>query len=46
MYYTTKVELDAGNAERELVLHTNHPRLEHCKALGRLIGYLKVKYTK
>ena len=34
------------NAARELAVHMSHPGPGHCKALGRLIGYLKGKETK
>ena len=46
IWYTTKVGPDVENVARELVVHISHPGLEHWKALGCLIGYLKVKYTK
>ena len=46
MCYTTKVGPDMANAARELAVHMSHPGLEHWKALGRLIGYLKGKYIK
>ena len=41
MRYTTKVGPHVKNAVRELVVHMSHPGTEHCKALGRLIAYLK-----
>ena len=46
MWYTTKVGTDVANAAIDLSLHIIHPGLEHWKALGRLIGYLKGKETK
>ena len=46
MWYTTKVVPEVTNAEIELVVHMSHPGTEHCKVLGRLIGYLKGKETK
>ena len=46
MWYTTKVGPDVSNAARELEVHMSHPGLEHWKALGHLIGYLKGKETK
>ena len=46
MWYTTKVGPDAGNTARELVVEMIHPGPEHCKALGRLIAYIKGKYNK
>ena len=46
MWYTTKVGSDMKNAARELAMHMIYPGLEHWKAFGRLIGYLRVKKTK
>ena len=46
MWYTIKVGPDVANAARELAVHMSRPGPEHWKVLGRLIGYLKVKYTK
>ena len=46
MWYTTKVESNVANAARELAVHRSHPGMEHCKELGCLIGYIKVKETK
>ena len=46
MWYTTKVRPDVANATRDLAVHMSHPGPEHLKALGRLIGYIKVKYMK
>ena len=46
IWYTTKVVPDVANVARYLALHMSHPGTEHLKALGRLIGYLKGKYTK
>ena len=43
MWYTTKVGPDVANVARELAVHMSHPGPEHCKALGRLIGYIKGK---
>ena len=43
MWYTNKVLPDVVNVARELVVHIIHPGPEHWKALGYLIGYLKVK---
>ena len=34
------------NATRELAVHLSHTGLEHWKALGNLVGYLKGKKTK
>ena len=46
MWYTTKVVPDMENAARELAVHMSHPGSEHWKALGHMIGYLKVKEKK
>ena len=46
MWYTTKVGPNVENPSRELAVHMSHPGPEHWKALGRLIGYPKVKETK
>ena len=46
MWYTTNVESDVVNAARDLAVHMSNPGTEHQKALGRMIGYLKVKNTK
>ena len=46
MWYKTNVGPDVANLEMDLAVHMSHPGPEHCKALGRLIGYLKVKQTK
>ena len=46
MWYTTKVGTDVANVARELAVHISHPGPEHWKALGRLIGYIKVRETK
>ena len=46
MWYTTKVGPDVENAARYLDVHMSHPESEHWKALGSLIGYLKVKNKK
>ena len=41
MWYTTTMGPYMVNTSRELAVHMSHPRLEHWKSLGRLIGYLK-----
>ena len=46
MWYTTKVGPNVGIASRELAVHMSHPGPEHWKALGHLIGYIKVKEPK
>ena len=46
MWYTTKVGPDVENTARELAVHMSDLGPEHCKALRRLIGYLKGKETK
>ena len=46
MWYTTNMVPGVENVSRELAIHTNHTGPEHWKALGFLIGYLKVKKTK
>ena len=46
MWYTTKVGPDFATAAMEFVVHIINIGTEHCKALGRLIGYIKVKETK
>ena len=43
MWYETKVIPLVINAARELLLHISHYGPEYWKALGCLIGYLKVK---
>ena len=43
MWYTTKVGPDVENEARELEVHMSHPGPEHCKELGHLIGYIKIK---
>ena len=46
MRYTTNVVPDMANVARELAVHMSHHGMEHWKALGRLIGYLKGKCKK
>ena len=46
MCYTTIMVPGVENASRELAVHTNHPGPEHWKALGFLIGYLRIKKKK
>ena len=46
MRYTTNVVPDMANVARELAVHMSHHGMEHWKALGRLIGYLKGKRQK
>ena len=43
MWYTTKVGHNVANAASDLKVHMSHTGQEHWKALGCLIGYLKVK---
>ena len=43
LWYTNKVGPDVKNASGELAVHMRHPRPEHWKALGFLIGNLKVR---
>ena len=45
-WYTTKVGTDVENTAKELAVQINHTGPEHCKLLGRLVGYLKGKDTK
>ena len=46
MWYTIKVGSGVANVARGLAVHMSHPGTEHWKALGLLIGCLKVKGTK
>ena len=46
MCYTTNVGPEVAILARQLVAHMSHPGPEHCKKLGNLIGYIKVKETK
>jgi hypothetical protein len=41
-YFQTEIGPTICNAKRELAGHLQHPNEEHWKALGRLVGYLKL----
>ena len=46
MCYATNVGPYMTNIARELAIHMSYPGPEHWKSLGRLTGYLEVKYIK
>ena len=46
MWYATKVGPDVANTASELAVHMSHIGQENYRSLGRLIGYLRGKYTK
>ena len=41
MFFATKVGPKLCNQVRDLARHMSNPGEQHCKALGRLIGYMK-----
>ena len=41
MFFTTKICPKTGSAVRALSTHMFNPGVDHWKAMGRLVGYLK-----
>ena len=46
MFLATRVGPKICNQIRDLARHMSHPGEQHCVALGRLIGYMKVMKLK